>query len=386
MKILFYSHSSTAYGATSSMVNLIMGIKKLYPFISTHVILPKQGKLESVLNEKKIPYTIIINKPWFYNGELSNKKKESNVLLWYLWFLKNKWQKFFFNIFLLKRHLASTKKISPDYIYVNSSLAPMGGYVSLKLGIPLIWHHRETVNDSAYNYHLEYPNIFKYIYAKTKLHVFTSDFLAKNYSKFLSNGESLVTFNGVKFESDIKFDQKLPKSKRIKLGLVGRINSQKGQKEVIEVFHKLSKNKNYELHIIGDGNKDYIEAIGCKTGQENLIFHGFLKKEEIFEKFDFLIMNSTNEAFGRVVAEANYYGIPVIAKRSGAFPEIIDEKKNGFLFNDANELQVILENLDSYFEIEEYKKLSKNAKIKFEENFSIEDYTTKIIEKIKSLK
>jgi hypothetical protein len=385
MKILFYSHSSTAYGATSSMVNLIMGIRKLYPSISVHVILPKRGRLESVLIEQDIPYTIILNNPWFYNAELSNKKKKSNWVLWYLWFLKNKWQKKISNKLFLKKHVAFAKTFSPDYIYTNSSLAPMGGYVSLKMGIPFIWHHRETVNDSAYNYYLEFPKEFDDLYLNTKLHVFTSSFLAKNYSKFTSNGASLITFNGVKFKSDFNSKERLSPDERIKLGLVGRINSQKGQKEVIEVFHKLRKNNRYELHIIGDGNKDYIQSIGCLNEQANLIFHGFLNKNEIFNKFDFLIINSTNEAFGRVVAEANYNGIPVIAKNSGAFPEIIDDKINGFIFNNTNELQIILEKLDSYIKTGEYEKLSKNARHKFEKNFSIEDYTIKIVEKLKNL-
>lgn len=385
MKILFYSHSSTTYGATSSMVNLIMGINKIYPKINVHVILPKQGPLTSHLSEKGIPYSVIVNKPWFFNSELSNKKKKENVLLWKIWFLKNKWQKKFLNMFFFKKHLAFTKKFSPDFIYTNSSLAPMGGYVALKLNIPFVWHHRETVNDFAYNYYLEFPKEFQNLYSNTNLHIFTSSFLAKNYNRFTSNGASLVTFNGVKFKLNLKPSGKLLKNKIIRLGLVGRINSQKGQKEVLEVFHKLSKKDRYELHIIGDGNRDYIQSIGCINDNKNIIFHGFLNKDEIFNKFDFLIMNSTNEAFGRVVAEANYNGIPVIAKNSGAFPEIINDRVTGFIFNDPDELQRILENLDSYLKPEEYEKLSKNARHKFEENFSIEDYTNNIIEKLKKI-
>jgi len=147
MKILFYSHSSTAYGATSSMVNLIMFNQKLYPTIDFHVILPKDGRFESVLLEKKIPYTIISNKPWYYNAELSNRKKNSNFLLWYLWFIKNKWQKKNINKKFLKHHVKFAQEFKPDYIYTNSSLAPMGGYVAQKLNLPFVWHHRETIND-----------------------------------------------------------------------------------------------------------------------------------------------------------------------------------------------------------------------------------------------
>src|SRR5690606_15920874 len=135
MKVLFYSHSATKYGATSSLTNLIMGINKLYPEIKVHVILPKKGPLIEYLQDNNIPYTVIPHKPWYINGALSLKRKKKNVIIWKVWLLKNKWQKWFFNFINLIKHINFTKKYSPDYIYVNSSLAPMGIYVSSFLKI-----------------------------------------------------------------------------------------------------------------------------------------------------------------------------------------------------------------------------------------------------------
>jgi glycosyltransferase involved in cell wall biosynthesis len=48
----------------------------------------------------------------------------------------------------------------------------------------------------------------------------------------------------------------------------------------------------------------------------------------------FLVMPSLwYETFGRTVAEAFAQGIPVIASRLGAMLELVEDGKNGFLFN-----------------------------------------------------
>ena len=385
MKILFYSHSSTAYGATTSMVDLIIGMKLLYPSIIVHVVLPNKGPLEEILLKESINYAVIPHKSWHYDSELSARKKSENIFLWKLWFSKNKWQKKIFNFFYLRKHLEFAISFTPDYIYINSSLAPMGTYVATHLKIPFIWHHRETVNDNATHFFLEYPREFKSIFKKAELHIYTSQFLKSFYENLMPSFLSLEVFDGVRKKEE-SHSRKIPEYMGvIRLGLVGRVNTQKGQKEVIEVFKKLKNPEKYELHIIGGGDLKYIKNI-CGLGNDfkNIIYHGFLSKKIIFDQFDFLIMNSKNEAFGRVVAEANFYGIPAIAKKSGALTEIIKNNKTGFLYDTPEELLQILSDIEK-FDIEQYKILSIAALDHFKENFNIEDHTIKIVEKIKNL-
>ena len=45
-----------------------------------------------------------------------------------------------------------------------------------------------------------------------------------------------------------------------------------------------------------------------------------------------------HEPFGRVVAEAYSYGVPVIASSKGGLIEIVDNNKTGFLFTKEKEL------------------------------------------------
>src|SRR5680860_168299 len=147
MKLLFYSHSSTLYGASTSLVNLISGIKIQDASIEFHVVIPDEGPLSNYLKEENISFSVLPHYFWTYNLDLSNRKKKQNYLLWKIWFFKNKWEKRLKNRVYFNRHKEFVKEYAPDYIYVNSSLAPMGAKVATRLKIPFIWHHRETLDD-----------------------------------------------------------------------------------------------------------------------------------------------------------------------------------------------------------------------------------------------
>ena len=53
--------------------------------------------------------------------------------------------------------------------------------------------------------------------------------------------------------------------------------------------------------------------------------------------YDFLIVASKAEAFGRVIIEANKMGLKVIVKNSGGAPELINET-NGLFYNYEEDL------------------------------------------------
>ncbi len=388
MRLLFYSHFSTLYGASRSLVNLILGIKNQDPSIEIHVIIPENGPLCDYLTREYISFSVIPHYFWIYNNELSTRKKKENYLLWKTWYFKNKWEKGFRNNIYFKRHIQFVKKYSPDYIYVNSSLAPMGAKVADRLKIPFIWHHRETLNDPETGYYLEDPKSFYEFFKKARLHIYPSKFLRDFYPK-VENG--FIAFNGVNFITEKCINMKTPNTiSSLKFGVVGRINPQKDQEGLVSVFKALNeKYRNqgfdHELHIIGDGDNYYIDQIKNSIKNQNIYFKGFLKTDEIFKNMDFLIVNANNEAFGRVVAEANFNGIPVIAKDSGALSEIVTPGSNGFLFKGPTELSALLESLILNFRENDYIDLSEKSRLEFEKKFTIEHYCSSILSEISKL-
>ena len=101
---------------------------------------------------------------------------------------------------------------------------------------------------------------------------------------------------------------------------------------VIKTFHNL------KLIIIGDGpEKNHIYrmvlSLNLKT---NVIFKGYVnktKKFELIKNAKILVLSSSQEGFGIVLAEALALSVPVISTNCGGPAEIIDDGKTGYLVN-----------------------------------------------------
>jgi glycosyltransferase involved in cell wall biosynthesis len=118
----------------------------------------------------------------------------------------------------------------------------------------------------------------------------------------------------------------------------GRIHPDKGTAEAIEIA-KRSKRRLLIAGIIQDNNyfKEKIES--CLN--EDIVFLGSADAE----KRNTLLSNASallhpinfEEPFGLSVAEAMLCGTPVIAFNKGSMPELIEDKKTGFLVSDISE-------------------------------------------------
>ncbi len=367
MKILFYAHSSTLYGANRSLIELILGLKELNPKTELLMVLPHKGLLEAELRKKSIPYVIIEHYNWFYFNPFAERWRKKSRLLFKLWYRKNKWNKRIGNQMNLREHLKFARKFSPDIIYVNSSLNPMGLMVAEKLNIQSIWHHRETLDDDVTGFYLEDLDQFEKFYSETSLHIFPSKFLYADYHNKFGGANSKVIYNSILLNE--VYSEKNIHNSRLRFGIVGRINDQKGQKEIINLFETPEiRRLGYELHVIGHGDMEFVKWFKDHSSL-NIIFYDYLERNEIYQNFDFLISNARGEAFGRTLAEAQYCGIPVIARSSGAFPELVENNLNGFLYQDIGELEQILKNLENLSD-DIYKEMSlickKHARQKYD--------------------
>lgn len=139
---------------------------------------------------------------------------------------------------------------------------------------------------------------------------------------------------------------------------------------IIEAVKELSMTrKDFELHIIGDGNdKEKLEGLARKYSLLNnmIFFEGMVNANDISAFFcasDFFVLNSNFETFSVVTAEALACGKPVIATRCGG-PEEFVKDDCGILIEPRDTdalvkaIDYMLDNFSSYSskEICEYAK------------------------------
>ena len=135
----------------------------------------------------------------------------------------------------------------------------------------------------------------------------------------------------------------LPQDKFI-LGLLGRIDSLKGQHTLIEALYLLD-NSAFAICLMGEPTRnesnDYYRSILKMIKDYHLEKNVFIlsfdqKVNDFFQAIDVSIMASKSETFGMVSIESLAYGKPVIGSKSGGTPEIISNDKLGLLFETEN--------------------------------------------------
>jgi glycosyltransferase involved in cell wall biosynthesis len=128
------------------------------------------------------------------------------------------------------------------------------------------------------------------------------------------------------------------------IGIVGRLDRQKGQNELLEAFFNLKKRfpeKSLKLVFVGEATRNddgvlyekELRASVEKAGlSSHVTFAGFRKNiPEVMASLDVFVLASYKEAFGFVVVEALASRTPVIATGSGGVPDILENGNHGLL-------------------------------------------------------
>jgi len=172
----------------------------------------------------------------------------------------------------------------------------------------------------------------------------------------------------------------LSKNKQAYIFTISRLSKFKNVDVLIEVFARISKKfPSYSLIIAGDGEeKTLLQELVNKKGLESKIkLLGKISDErlaELYANARVTALCSRNEPFGLVPVESMMHGTPVITHKSGGPLETIIDGKTGFLYEDENDLQALLEKMLTLGD-EQYKQMQQYSQIqarKFDFSKSIE--------------
>jgi glycosyltransferase involved in cell wall biosynthesis len=136
---------------------------------------------------------------------------------------------------------------------------------------------------------------------------------------------------------------------------LGRIGDRKGIFDLLEVIkdNKEGLKDKFVLYVGGDGETDRLIEYVKKQDIQNLVrFEGWVsgeKKKELLAVCDVYILPSYNEGLPISVLEAMSYGMPIISTTVGGIPEIISNKKNGFLITPGDK-QALLESIRQFIQ------------------------------------
>ena len=164
---------------------------------------------------------------------------------------------------------------------------------------------------------------------------------------------------------DIKKKHKIKDSDFI-IGAVGRVAKEKSFDKLINTMHKLVKmNDNFKLIIVGDGPDidNLKKLVNDLKIENNIIFTGKVLYDLVpayYNLFDIMTSFSTTETQGLTIIEALAASTPVVCINDNSFREMVEDKYNGFLFNEPDEFIEYILNLKNDSKL--YKNMSINAK------------------------
>ena len=213
---------------------------------------------------------------------------------------------------------------------------------------------------------------------------FTRELLLKR-NPGLSNRTRIVPL-GIELEEYQALDkEKIRKELDINgfvLFTVSRLEKMKGIDIAIDAIRKLNI-PDIHYYIAGKGRLEAESKEMCrKDNIKNVHFLGELFEEELKKYFamaDVFIYPEVSEpAFGLVSIESMAYGTPVIASRSGAIPEVINEEV-GLIFEKGNSDELAEKIKLIYGDRNYLERLRTNTRSYVEANFTAEKMAERVL-------
>ena len=203
----------------------------------------------------------------------------------------------------------------------------------------------------------------------------------KKEIKVIYNGVDNEIFNSDNDVNYLKEQFKIPENSRI-IGMIGRINSWKGQKDFIDATNKLLK-KHTDLYAMLVGGvfegqewrkKELEEYISNQENSDRIILSDYrVDTKNIHNLFDIFVLPSTEpDPLPTVVLESMATGKPIVAYKHGGVCEMVKENFNG-LFAIPRDVEELSNKIEQMLE-SDYKKFGKNSYERQKEFFSLQSY------------
>ena len=187
------------------------------------------------------------------------------------------------------------------------------------------------------------------IACRSNIIVCLSETMQKQIKKILPKANTEIIEN---FIDEGKYKHKFQNRSKKNINrfiFVGSLTNRKNIYELIKIFKKLIFEREIIfLDIVGDGpiKKKILNYINRNRLDQNIRLIGTVKYPETYLlKCDVFILPSFSEGISRAILESLYFRKPVIAKNIPQNKEVIKNNKNGWLFDNYEELYQILKNV-----------------------------------------
>jgi len=270
-----------------------------------------------------------------------------------------------------------TKYGKPDVVHVH--IPWKTGLIALRLknkyGLDFIvsehWGiYNNSIKDNFASKPAVIKGIIKKVFSEAKHFISVSKYLAEGIRKEVTEKEYTVIENVV---DTSLFYYKEQKYSRFSFIHVSNMAPLKNISKILKAFSHLitSGADDVQLVLVGNRNHQYkqeAEELGLLN--KSVFFRGEISYVDVAKEMQLshaMILFSETETFSCVTAEALCCGLPVVARKTGALPELINET-NGILVDSANENDLVaaLLQMKNNYQLFDQKMISEKARKEFD--------------------
>lgn len=277
------------------------------------------------------------------------------------------------------------KQIDPDYVYFSIMPVGKGFWRDLlfvrqirKRGVRLIYHlHNRGIEQRSGNFILR--KLYRYVFHDSiVIHLSEKLLTQEILSLKLETIQTVVVPNGVPRINFRSYENQDPSTRLL---FISNLFPAKGIFELLHIMNDLQKEQaGFRLRIAGTfwrskyrvKMKGMIDRFGLNEviSLEGPVYGD--EKWKLYQDADVLIFPSQfkEECFPLVVLEAMQFGLPVIASRIGAIPEIVEHGVHGLLIHPADRAGFVKAIKEIISQKDQMQKMGLAARKKYLERYT----------------
>ncbi len=293
---------------------------------------------------------------------------------------------------LINTYKRIIKEVNPDII-LTYTIKPniYGNYAASKYKIPVIMNITGIGTSLATGKLKELVKLmYRYAGNKSRKVFFQNK---GNHNFFIENKLVDKEITKIIPGSGVNIDRFIPLGKTrkddiIRFLFIGRLMKDKGIEEYLEAANNITKKySNVEFQILGSFEEEKYKNIieNNKNKQIKYLGRSDDVRNEIRE-VDCIVNPSYHEGMSNVLLEGGAMGKALIASNIPGCKEIIDEGKNGYLF-EVKSVKDLEKKLIKFIELslEEKKQMGKESRLKIEKEFDRNIVVNEYMETIESI-
>lgn len=291
--------------------------------------------------------------------------------------------------YLSDRHIAKLiRERGIDLVHICDGVVEVGARPARKLGIPLIWHIREYVEEDHGHKYIHKSKTYR-AYAKATQVICVSEALSKHYRARIPDASIATVYNGVISENELEqlSSSQAPQAEShegASIVFLGGIRKSKGIFDALEAISRVRRltHSPFTFDIFGEmapeDAEEYQRFMEKSDLNEIVRYHGWQPMPiGKVATYDIQLTCSRSEAFGRITAEAMCAHTAVVGANSGGTVELIGDGR-GFLYESGNVDSLTDALLTALEDVEAREAVVEKAASYAKEHFTIEQYGSRV--------